>query len=295
MKGISCPPSFKMGTYRHGTKATIVVYENPKRVDDPLPPTYNYDLYIRRTAHEGQPPPETTLFRGLTDRDESTLRKIGDRTHGLVDVLCKAESFVRQISQNVSSTTDFPEVSESVLNAVKEEFQFYIELWKNDKVYHRDLTVRNRPSVAHVILSVDTKNLMWGQKTIPKSPEAQETAINPAAGTETIAPDLPVRLQSIVDQLTKCQELLKYSKMTEYVAAAKALLAEADTLKVDCYIASNVAMRAIDQITAGRNEINPLLQEFRKYYDDFNDTDKQTLVECYEDDRKYIWGIRDSL
>ena len=301
MKGatsISCPPSFKMGTaatYRYETKATIIVYQNPIRANDPLPPSYNFDLYIRRGAHEGQPPPETTLFAGLSDRDEPTLRKLGDRARDLVDVLCKAESFEHQIVQNVSSATDFPEVAESLLNAVKEEFQFYLELWKTDKLYHRDVTIRNRPSMAHVILSVDTKNLMWGQKTIPKSAEGQETAIQTAAGPEPIAPDLPLRLQSIVDQLTKCQGLLKNHQIPEYVAAARALLTEADTLKVDCYIASKVAMQAIDQITEGRNEVNPLLQEFRKYYDDDNDTDKTTLVERYNNDRKYVWDIRDSL
>lgn len=284
-----------MGTYRYATKATIIVYENPKRVHDPLPQSYNFDLYIRRAAHEGQPPPATTLFTGLTDRDEPTLRRIGDRARDLVDVLCKAESFARQIGLNVSSTTDFPEVPETLLNAAKEEFQFYLELWKNDKLYHRDVTIRSRPSMAHVILSVDTKNLMWGKKTIPKSAEGLETAIQEAAGPEPIASDLPLRLQSIVDQLTKCQGLLRDNKRSEYVAAVRALLAEADILKVDCYIASKVAMQAIDQVTQGRQEINPLLQEFRKYYDEYNDTDKQTLVERYDEDRKFVWGITDPL
>lgn len=285
-----------MVSYRYSTQTTAVVFPNPKHPNDNSSPTFNCDVYIRRAARGEIPASDTTVFKGLRIRDETALTRIGDLARALVDVLCKAESFALQIAENVSSTSEFPPgVPEIFLSTARDELQFYAELYKNENVYHREPLIATRPPVAFTILQVDTANLMSGKRTIPANPEAQKQVMELAARpNEAFREDLPARLSSIAGRLTICQELLTNNKRTEFVQAARDVLDEADLLKVDCYIASKVVLQALPKITESQTETNPLLVNFREYYDEFNDTDKVTLVELYNDERQYRWGIRDS-
>ena len=280
--------------------ATIVVFSNPREPTNPLPPTYNYDLYIRRQS-PGEPPAtqprqpnSTSLLTGLSDNDENVLSKIAKLASSLVDVLCKAESFAKQINANVSSSSNFPELPESTLKAVQQEFEFYSELYTSDQTYHRDPLMQKREHTAYKIMTVNTGNLVSGKTMTPITPQEQDATTTALIGTDPVLRPMPERLASISEKLRICQDLLSHDKFEDYVKLAREILAEADVLAVDCEIGSQVTSRAIKAINQGGINYNPLTESYREYYD-HTFANRENLVHRYNEVRKYVWRLEEHL
>lgn len=282
-----------MDDVNYDISATIVVFSNPREPTDPLPPTYNYDLYIRRQTPAGQPN-STSLLTGLSDRDENVLSKIAKLTSSLVDALCKAESFAKQIQANVSSSSNFPELPESTLKAVQEEFEFYSELYTSDQNYHRGPLMQKREHTAYKIMTVNTGNLVSGKTMTPITPQEQDATTTALIGNDPVLRPMPERLASISGKLRQCQDLLSRDKFEDYVKLAREILAEADVLAVDCEIGSQVTSRAIKVINQGGINYNPLTESYREYYD-HTFANRENLVHRYNEARKFAWQLDEHL